>query len=374
MASSESVRKLAISNIPPDPLGILKVSGFYGPGNWSGWFLTILTSIISIIRRPDSTQMHDLILHLLGTNWAAIDLISQISAYIRLDSSQDSNKERLLLHGSIAAAIIITAWGTVASIIQATLVLKLSTAPTNPTNDDDTADQKPITPRVIVLLIGTFIPSLALSYFLIFNTTTGTDYFGITKDLPAFYWKDSATNLHLGALHIAGGTGIITLVIIVISGGIANNRYFTRPNPNTTLPNTTSTPSPLPQVNPWTPVSLGTLIGLPIFLFFIKQAIYQIPFLFWSLPGILLFSVAVGSSHPDGMFLIMFTLYMTVICVMVPLVCVMIYISYIFTLLLSGFKTWKDTCLFMPCAPQKIGDWDQAFGLMVGLVMFGVEV
>src|SRR2546429_5716717 len=35
---------LAVSATPPDPLGIANVSGFYGPGAWPTWFLSVCGS------------------------------------------------------------------------------------------------------------------------------------------------------------------------------------------------------------------------------------------------------------------------------------------------------------------------------------------
>lgn len=35
---------LSTTSTLPDSLGIAKVNGFYGPGAWSGWFLTIVSS------------------------------------------------------------------------------------------------------------------------------------------------------------------------------------------------------------------------------------------------------------------------------------------------------------------------------------------
>jgi uncharacterized BrkB/YihY/UPF0761 family membrane protein len=44
---------------------------------------------------------------------------------------------------------------------------------------------------------------------------------------------------------------------------------------------------------------------------------------------------------------------------------------YLISMLISG---GKHGCYFMPCAPQNIKEWDQAFGLLIGIIVFLFEV
>jgi hypothetical protein len=46
---------------------------------------------------------------------------------------------------------------------------------------------------------------------------------------------------------------------------------------------------------------------------------------------------------------------------------------YIFRLIASGGASWTKSCVLMPCAPQSLLDWDQAFPALVGVIMMGYE-
>lgn len=83
-----------------DPLDILSVSGFYGPGAWLAWILSLSSTWYTLISRKESSQNLDLISSLLYTNWAALDLLMRIFR----GSARES-------YGSFAAAVTITAWG-----------------------------------------------------------------------------------------------------------------------------------------------------------------------------------------------------------------------------------------------------------------------
>jgi hypothetical protein len=48
---------------------------------------------------------------------------------------------------------------------------------------------------------------------------------------------------------------------------------------------------------------------------------------------------------------------------------------YVPSTLMEGFSNISKSCYFMPCAPQSIVEWEQAYSLVVGLVLlFGVEI
>lgn len=365
MANSALGQPLPISNIPPDPLGILQVSGFYGPGNWSGWFFLILTSTISVIQHPNSKKMHDILPHLLATNWAAIDLFRQISSFKQLGQAADSKAERIKLHGSIAAALIITAWGSVAALVQFVLAATFA---------NQWKVTKPLPLRGTILLLSTLLPSIALSYFLIFDMATGDEYSGIIKDLPAFYWKGMATSTHLCAFYGICGLGIFAGVYLIFTGVmvilVMSSRHFSAD------PAIMTFDFHLPFV--------CSLVIWPITsMFAIWRVLCEFPSLHWCLRIIFAVSPFVAISIWPSLspkywskirkpYLLYTATLLSVFGTLV--VDVIIFISYLFSIVLSGGNKWKDTCFLMPCAPQKIGESDQAFGLMVGLVIFVMEV
>ncbi|ORY04672.1 hypothetical protein BCR34DRAFT_633854 [Clohesyomyces aquaticus] len=50
------------------------------------------------------------------------------------------------------------------------------------------------------------------------------------------------------------------------------------------------------------------------------------------------------------------------------------FLAYSVLLIRTGFKSFSRGCFLMPCAPQSILDWDQAYSLVVGIVLLiGVE-
>jgi hypothetical protein len=49
--------------------------------------------------------------------------------------------------------------------------------------------------------------------------------------------------------------------------------------------------------------------------------------------------------------------------------------TYIACLCANGFANWGNAAFFMPLAPQSILDWDQAYSLLVGVILLvGVEI
>ena len=56
----------------------LDVNGFYGPGSWAPWFITLFASWIAILR-DDYTHNAHFIAYALYTNWAAMNIIQLLS-------------------------------------------------------------------------------------------------------------------------------------------------------------------------------------------------------------------------------------------------------------------------------------------------------
>ena len=59
-----------------------QISGFYGPGTWAAWVITLITSWIPILQNDHKHNLH-YISYLLYTNWATIDLIRQVALAVR---------------------------------------------------------------------------------------------------------------------------------------------------------------------------------------------------------------------------------------------------------------------------------------------------
>jgi len=55
-----------------------QISGFYGPGTWAAWVITLVTSWIPILRNDHKHNLH-YVTYALYTNWASVDLIRQMN-------------------------------------------------------------------------------------------------------------------------------------------------------------------------------------------------------------------------------------------------------------------------------------------------------
>lgn len=89
--------------------GIDEVNGFYGPGAWYSWVITIIWSWFKIMN-GEKLLTYDIMAHLLYTSWAAIDLLRQL-------------KGEATSFGALTASIIATYWGLVNDLAQYTHIV-----------------------------------------------------------------------------------------------------------------------------------------------------------------------------------------------------------------------------------------------------------
>lgn len=61
--------------------GVTQTSGFYGPGTWAAWILSMVSSLIALRREHDSHATLVLIPPILYIQWSAFDLIKQVYGY-----------------------------------------------------------------------------------------------------------------------------------------------------------------------------------------------------------------------------------------------------------------------------------------------------
>jgi len=78
---------LPVTADSPDVLGISLISGIYGPGTWTAWFLNIFASW----RRVGGTDVFDpnTCLFLVGMNWAAVDVVRITKAMNALNKEDE---------------------------------------------------------------------------------------------------------------------------------------------------------------------------------------------------------------------------------------------------------------------------------------------
>ncbi|KAH6713403.1 hypothetical protein BKA61DRAFT_691251, partial [Leptodontidium sp. MPI-SDFR-AT-0119] len=111
---------LQLNTSSPDPIGFGNVSGFYGPGAWAAWFLTLCASWINILgykRGFDSSTF----MYLIAINGSAIDILLHLRAMVTL--KQASDPAWMKEAASVGAAFMLTWWGLCGAITQAIALL-----------------------------------------------------------------------------------------------------------------------------------------------------------------------------------------------------------------------------------------------------------
>lgn len=324
--------KLSIPPPPQDPLGIALVSGFYGPGAWTGWLCAVLTSWYTIVQKPDGENVHDVFLHVAYTNWAAIDLARQMLRLRAVDAT--ARQAELSMYGELGAAITVTTWGGMHVFLQLWICLaqRKSTVFTL---------RLSFWRRWLILALGLLVPSLTLALFIHFETygesesehnisafIPGLYFSGITEMYPIHVFKTVAAFAQMqfvfavgaliyvtmwsGHLLVKGQTGLDLLGIVAYFGGVL-----------------------------W-------------FLFSGQMYRLLSYWTFWLFP---VFIVIVFGYHLAAL--------------LGSVVFVGMYVVKMFG---SRGQSVQESCFFMPCAPQGISEWDQSFTVFCGLSMFVYEV
>jgi hypothetical protein len=117
-----------------------QISGFYGPGTWAAWILSLVSSIIALRKHHDNHAALNLIPPILYINWTAVDLLKQLNV-------ED------ISHELRASAAGITLWG----LWYFTLVQKILGAH----HDEQCVNCKLRTIRAMGVL-GFIVPCIAL--------------------------------------------------------------------------------------------------------------------------------------------------------------------------------------------------------------------
>lgn len=341
---------LPVTTAPPDPLGISAVSSFYGPGAWAGWFLTAVASYVRFLHKPLAKIDPNTWLFLLGTNWAAIDFFRNIHSLSGPGTIEQKEKGA----GIIGASLSITFWGNMYALAQLGFVLKTSI------NHDVFYIQ-----RVITLLIGVVLPSAAqtMALFMIEATSyrdTRNMYLGdVSFDRIPFVYMDNEFCGPIMELGLLSGWIILQFSVIALLGitwryGCSHSRIR-------------ATMSLVRQLR----VRLKTLV---------------IVYLAAGLAGVLPTTILIYNDTKKPIWVWVLIIYgapviaPTELVVMVGLchgwiICFMLtLLFYTITLCETRFRSLSEGCFFMPCAPQSIMEWDQAYALVVGIVLLvGVE-
>jgi hypothetical protein len=136
-----------------------EVNGFYGPGTWAAWVITLMASWIPILRKDYESNIH-YISYALYTNWAAIDIFRQKPSTHALQprSTEDPDKPVLVSRENVmAASFAVVGVGIVHAYLQYVVCLRQLREEEKLEN----GDIKTIRRRSHIILLGAALPSIA---------------------------------------------------------------------------------------------------------------------------------------------------------------------------------------------------------------------
>jgi hypothetical protein len=328
---------LPVSGASPDPLGISKVSGFYGPGAWTAWFLTIVASWIGGIREPGKRIDVNTALFLLGTNWAAVDVFRSIHALRSVRPDQpDYEVEFTKGMGNYAAAFTIAFWGIIHALLQ---MVTLSSAM-----------------RARMLVVGMVLPLVALTATAFGPILARLDGHAINS-FPALYWKGMREDTHSTVIKLYVTATPILLIAPAV--GYLYKEY------DSIFPRRLKTIFTIIKE-----VAVSDAADLALTLYILLSLVTL-------LVSVLLSLVKNDEAYLWGMapFLLLFS---PIILVSGPIACLVLIpgntIVYIFEGYLGLGSNASESCFFMPCAPQTIKEEDQLYALLAGLFALGYEL
>ncbi|KAF2652123.1 hypothetical protein K491DRAFT_695857 [Lophiostoma macrostomum CBS 122681] len=319
-----------------DPYGTAKVSGFYGPGTWSSWYLALVASAMRIYTKPHARLDPNTWLFVVGTNWAAMDLLRILAQTVWKDDGKMDAQDI----GRVSAAIMLAFWGNVYALAQV-LVLAVATRDPEPRQ------------RLLTHLAGFVLPTVALNCF-VFSLEW------VEKE-PRLggHALDAFPILYFGGeeLRWVFLVGLIAFVFVMAVGLFAM------------LLNLVYVGFVYPELREWKRVANVRPLYYGFVIAFFLVVCFSLMFMFGRV-----------AKHFSRLFILIFSpvfLIATFVYSVAFLVAVLIVMPlwYFVRLVLTGFKAWSNAAYFMPLAPQLLTEWDQAFGLFLGVsLLFGFEV
>jgi hypothetical protein len=309
--------RMSLDGSAPDLLGISQISGWYGPGAWTAFLCFTIASWIRASRDWTSRLETNTWMLLLATNCAAIDLTLRIAELKRESMSDDEEviSKQLLSLGRLATGLMITYWGTLHATLQLGALVAVKSF-----RKQDHASSTALILRISTIFIGVQFPAVVLCSFLRLYSLE-IDKQKMVLLLPALYVHGADENklsyLTIGVLGLA----IVSASLLLLSWAFVS--WFQRSNINMRR-SSRRMKTPLPT---W-------LADLSLVLF--------------------------GMLPP---FAVAATAMFAVQCILTEL------LLYFIGLLSHPCQHWTGSCFFMPCTAHSVGDMDQAFGLVAGLIM-----
>ncbi|KAH6700672.1 hypothetical protein BKA61DRAFT_582636 [Leptodontidium sp. MPI-SDFR-AT-0119] len=324
---------LNVTTSPPDPLGIENVSGIYGPGAWSAWFITGVAAWWRIITRSEKKIDVNTWVFLFGINWSAVDVFRTVYK-LRSISTSDDRAEINKHMGQFGAAFTVLFWGSFHVLFQIPA--------TSAVFEYSKCKRK----RMATLIFGLVLPWIAILSSMYLFCSFGGSQAAFGK-LPALYWRGMDDTSHDIYFVIASFTPILLSqppIISVVSGSWTDI-FIMRSERNLFL----------------FPIAIMAGIGSLWILFILG---------FWLQMDI-------------GLWCGVASLGVFVLCI--PFLLPLVWMSFVGTVV--GSYIWEayfrrnrnawisESCFFMPCAPQSIKEDDQIYPLIASVLLFvGLEV
>lgn len=357
--------ELPLYNADPDVLGFAKVSGFYGPGAWAAWFLATCSSWYSLLSDGEGTLTR-LCFYLIPLNAVSVDYLRHLA---RLKSLQASADPAWMYEAApMGAAYNVIWWGLCGSLAQLLFTLYRRSG-----SSYCGTSLTRFFPSLI-LAITSIIPAIA----------AGGVAFTIDEEtrahIPALYWKgmhriDGGTYVRTGidymsmeAIYITSPLVGLWHILAYSLYGLGSTMSYLQQRPlflldwfHWTQPSGFARWPPMsPALLPSSAVGMITLASFVVApATFVLWVIWHsaagnaplwilglavLPLLWYILIGLALFTLPVMTILYFG-----FT------------------VRYIVTAYLIHPSIHKESCFFMPCAPQSVGDIDQLMSLVMGI-------
>ncbi|KAF2490015.1 hypothetical protein BU16DRAFT_597614 [Lophium mytilinum] len=340
-------KSLPISSSPPDVFGISQVSGFYGPGTWGAWVVTGAASWYRLVVDRRHVLDPNTWVFILAINWAAVDLIRHVHSLKVLKNSGDDSSDKHL--GSIGAAFTIVFWGVMHEIMQICGIQLIDEGSKRP--------RKVREGRVLTLVSGMVLPLTTLSFMLFtfgfFNDTALPD--SVWSNIPALYGLYSGSDLTAEEFKNHGDRVLHACLIgpwaLFVGAGVYLQMWW----------NNASERTKIKFKEAYQPYKrLGSFFTTAL--------------LMWSTLSMLVLLVMIFVDE-DKVWIIFMGSPFLVLQYFLFLQCLALFLLPLLSLIQLLVGDHSRSCFFMPCAPQPITDWDQAFSLFVAVsLLIGTEI
>ncbi|KAF2806376.1 uncharacterized protein BDZ99DRAFT_479635 [Mytilinidion resinicola] len=329
---------LSISSTPPDPLGVSKVSGFYGPGAWAAWMLWIVGSWYRAFTGKRSKLDPNTLSFVIATNYAALDLMRRVQQ-VRQSVHVEGHPEDDIM-AQYGAAMTIVWQGTAHILLQSIVFGVFHDGP------------RPF--KFWMLSGGLMIPLLSQALASVASMQFST----LDDRTPAMFWNGMGSAKHDFLLFV-NWLWVPVFILVLLLAGILLYRLC---------------------------------VGSAVFRSFDWQRIWVLFYSFYPAVVLTAFTVFMSSLcvllEIENPSVVAFDIIMWICFVpVIPVGAILVTISIVFIFLpfhvlvtilkfiFTGGKSFHKACFFIPCAPQSILEMDQAFALLAGVVMLvGIEI